>query len=51
MCIRDSFYVTHGVSAALADNVNLAIMGDSKPQDALNTAQDKMNKMLAKLPW
>ena len=45
------FYVTHGVSAALADNVNLAIMGDSKPQDALNTAQDKMNKMLAKLPW
>ncbi|MDO4411510.1 extracellular solute-binding protein [Cutibacterium sp.] len=43
------FYVTHGVSAALTDNVNLAITGDVKPQDALNAAQDKMNKMVAKL--
>lgn len=42
------FYVTHGVSSALTDNVNLAITGDPKPQDALDKAQAQMNKLLAR---
>lgn len=44
------FYVTHGVSSVLTDNVNPAIAGDSTPQDALDKAQAQMNKLLASRP-
>lgn len=44
-----TFYVTGAVSKALIDNVNLAVTGEQKPQDALDTAQAEMNKLLGKL--
>ncbi|WP_300048873.1 extracellular solute-binding protein [Trueperella sp.] len=43
------FYVTGAVADSLLNNVNLAIVGEVTPQEALNTAQEEMNGLLAKL--
>lgn len=43
------FYTTGAVADSLLNNVNLAIVGEKTPEDALQTAQDEMNGLLAKL--
>ena len=43
------FYVTGKVASTLTDKVNLAVTGDLKPQEALDAAQEEMNKLLKKL--
>ncbi|ADH92242.1 extracellular solute-binding protein [Arcanobacterium haemolyticum] len=43
------FYVTGAVADSLQKNVNLAVVGEMSPQEALDTAQAEMNKLLKKL--